>query len=144
MRAPGATTSGLLKPSCVTPRLEKVASVSSAGSAVSASSVAPTEITNGSLPGAYWTASAASPRLPDGGDDDDAGVPGELDGRVERVEQVGARRVRADRQVDDVDVELVLVVDDELSALMTSRTVELPWSSAVLIATRSASGAMPA
>ena len=28
--------------------------------------------------------------------------------------QVGARRVRGDREVDDVDVELVLVVDDEL------------------------------
>ncbi len=64
MWAPGATTSGLSRPSWVTPRLEKDASVSSAGSAVSASSVAPTEITNGSLPGAYWTASAASPRLP--------------------------------------------------------------------------------
>ena len=49
-----------------------------------------------------------------GGDDDDAGVPGELDGRVERVVEVGAGRVRADREVDDADVEVVLVVDDEL------------------------------
>ena len=64
MWAPGATTSGLATPSWVMPRLENAAIVSSPGSSVSTSSVAPTEITYGSLPGAYWTASAASPRLP--------------------------------------------------------------------------------
>jgi len=64
MCEPGAVTSGLLNPSWVVPRLEKLASVSSAGFGVPFSSVAPTEITNGSLPGAYWAASAASPRLP--------------------------------------------------------------------------------
>ena len=35
-----------------------------AGVEVPGSSVAPTEITYGSLPGAYWTASSAAPRLP--------------------------------------------------------------------------------
>ena len=106
--------SGLLKPSWVTPRLENGASVSSLGVGVSTSSVAPTEITNGSLPGRVLDGVGRVAAVAGGGDDDDAGVPRELDGRVERVVEVGARRVRADRQVDDPDVQLVLVVDDEL------------------------------
>src|SRR5215208_6611534 len=64
MCAPGASTSGLSKPSCVTPRLDHDATASSLVNFVPRSSTAPTEITNGSLPGAYKTASGSSPRLP--------------------------------------------------------------------------------
>ena len=46
-----------------------------------------------------------------GDDDDDPGVPDELDGRVDRVVEVGPGRVRAHREVHDADAELVLVVD---------------------------------
>src|SRR4029079_19268879 len=45
---------------------------------------------------------------------DDAAVPGRLDGGVERVGQVGVRRVGGDRQVDHADVQLVLEGDREL------------------------------
>ena len=44
-------------------------------------------------------------------------LPGVLDGRVERVDPVGHRRVAAQREVEHADVELVLVVDDELDAV---------------------------
>jgi hypothetical protein len=64
MRAPGAWSSGLATPSCVTPRLDHVARLSSPSAWLAWSSSAPTEITNGSLPGAYWTASTSEPRLP--------------------------------------------------------------------------------
>src|SRR5689334_8091107 len=50
--APGATTSGLAKPSCVVPRLDQSASMSSFVDVVPCSSVPPTVITNGSLAGA--------------------------------------------------------------------------------------------
>ena len=49
-----------------------------------------------------------------GDDDDDPGVPGVLDGRVDRVVEVGRGRVRAHRDVHDADAELVLVVDHVL------------------------------
>src|SRR5215213_9239237 len=64
MWAPGATTSGLAKPSCVRPRLDQLASASSPICFVPLSSTAPTVITYGSLPGAYLTASESLPRLP--------------------------------------------------------------------------------
>src|SRR5215212_8410450 len=64
MWAPGATRSGLTYPSCVTPRLDHGARLSSVVSLVPWSSTAPTVITYGSLAGAYDTASASVPRFP--------------------------------------------------------------------------------
>src|SRR5215217_8663929 len=64
MWAPGAWMSGLAKPSCVTPRLDQLGRLSSPSAWLIWSSSAPTEITYGSLPGAYCTASASLPRLP--------------------------------------------------------------------------------
>src|SRR6188474_192031 len=64
MWAPGAVTSGFANPSWVRPRLDQLASSSSVLFLVPWSSTPPTEITNGSLPGAYETASEAVPRLP--------------------------------------------------------------------------------
>ena len=64
MCAPGAVTSGLSNPSWVRPRLDQSASLSSCWSSVPMSSTPPTEITYGSLAGAYLTASEAEPRLP--------------------------------------------------------------------------------
>src|SRR5437868_5047564 len=61
---PGATRSGLAKPSCVTPRLLIGHRLSSEGDVVPLSSRQPTVMTSGSLPGAYHTASWADPRLP--------------------------------------------------------------------------------
>src|SRR3954451_21845736 len=52
MWAPGATTSGLAKPSCVTPRLDHGVSESSDVTFVPWSSTAPTVMTYGSLAGA--------------------------------------------------------------------------------------------
>ena len=52
MWRPGASSSGLANPSCVRPLEEKLALRSSAVARVSALSVAPTVIANGSLPGA--------------------------------------------------------------------------------------------
>ena len=114
MCAPGASTSGLAAPSWVMPRLENAAVMSSLGSAVS-SLVGGADgdhvrvVARGVVDRVGRVAAVAR-----GGDDDDAGVPGELDGRVERVVEVGAGRVRAHREVDDADVEVVLVVDHEL------------------------------
>src|SRR4051812_31663434 len=64
MCAPGAMTSGLLNPSCVLPRLDQLATVSSSVPLVPMSSTPPTEMTYGSLPGECCTASVAVPRLP--------------------------------------------------------------------------------
>src|SRR5436309_13990243 len=64
MWAPGALTSGLAKPSCVSPRLDHDAKASSLLPWVPLSSTAPPEMTNGSLPGAHEAASALVPRLP--------------------------------------------------------------------------------
>src|SRR5258708_39542960 len=61
---PGATRSGLAKPSSVRPRLLIGHRLSSVRVAVWFSSRHPTRITCGSLPGAYHTASGAAPRLP--------------------------------------------------------------------------------
>ena len=63
MCAPGAMTSGLAKPSCVRPVLDQ--SARAPRPLLPFSSTPPTEITNGSLPGANLTASAAAPRLPE-------------------------------------------------------------------------------
>ena len=78
------------------------------------SSTAPTEIANGSLPartrrGAVGGAAVAGRR-----DDDDAAEVRRLDGCVERIGAVGLGLGRAQRQVDDADVVVVLVVDREL------------------------------
>ena len=91
MRAPGAWISGLAKPSCVMPRLDQVARLSSPSAWLAWSSSAPTEITYGSLPGAYWHGVGGAAAVAGGGDDDEALEPRGLDGRVERVGLVGAR-----------------------------------------------------
>ena len=52
-----------------------------------------------------------------GDDDDDPGVPGVLDGRIDRVVDVGRGRVRAHRDVHDADAELGLVVDHVLQGV---------------------------
>src|SRR5687768_986796 len=62
MCAPGASTSGLTTPSCVVPVEDQSARLP--WPLLACSSVPPTEITNGSLAGAYLTASPAAPRLP--------------------------------------------------------------------------------
>src|ERR1700729_2213403 len=64
MCAPGAYTSGFWRPSCVVPWLDHDAIVSPTGFALPFSSTPPTVMTYGSLPGEYWTASDAVPRLP--------------------------------------------------------------------------------
>src|ERR1700754_3566500 len=63
MCAPGAITSGLTKPSCVRPALDQYAREPLP--LLPVSSEPPTLITNGSLPGAYLTASLSLPRLPE-------------------------------------------------------------------------------
>ena len=144
MCAPGASTSGLAAPSWVTPRLENAAVTSSPGSGVPSSSVAPTEITYGSLPGGYWTASAAVAAVARGDDDDDPGVPGELDGRVERV--VDGRTPGVSELIERLTTRMLrssLWSTTNCSAVMTSTIVASPASSATLSAIRSASGAMP-
>ena len=114
MWAPGATTSGLATPSWVMPRLENardrvVAGIERVDLVGRADGDHVRVVARGVLDGVGRVAAVAR-----GGDDDDAGVPGELDGRVERVVEVGGGRVRAHREVDDADVELVLVLDGEL------------------------------
>ena len=61
---PGASTSGFVKPSCVTPRLDHDATTSSSSIDVPLSSSAPAVITNGSLPGAKDTEFDEEPSLP--------------------------------------------------------------------------------
>ena len=85
MRAPGASRSGLATPSCVTPRLENaavdvVAGVDRAGLVGGADGDHVRVVARGVLDRVGRVAAVAR-----GGDDDDAGVPGELDGGVERV-----------------------------------------------------------
>ena len=63
MCAPGAITSGFMKPSCVRPVEDQTAR--EPRPELPSSSTPPTEITNGSLPGEYLTASGAAPRLPE-------------------------------------------------------------------------------
>src|SRR3954470_23588687 len=67
MWAPGAMMSGLDSPSCVWPLLDQSTTVSSLRVSVALSSTAPTDITHGSLPGAWSPASGALPRLPAAG-----------------------------------------------------------------------------
>src|SRR5207237_8897020 len=52
-----------------------------------------------------------------GGEHEDAAEGQQLHRRVERVGRVALRRVRAQREVDDADVQAVLVVEDEAEAL---------------------------
>src|SRR5919201_1839764 len=74
MYRPGAATSGFEKPSIVVPKADQYGTSSSVGSDVMCWSVAPTVITNGSLPGAYdietgplplpWLPAAATTTIP--------------------------------------------------------------------------------
>ena len=64
MWAPGAAMSGFANPSWVVPSVDQSAGASSQRSNVPPSSTAPTEIANGSLPGAYSAAPSSAPRLP--------------------------------------------------------------------------------
>ena len=78
------------------------------------SSSAPTVITHGSFAGEKVTPSFVERLVARGGDHDDAGVPGLLDRRVQRIGLVGLGRGRGQRQVDHADAVLGLVVDREL------------------------------
>ena len=102
MCRPGATISGLVEPSAVTPNEEKLARRSSATSTVSLVSDAPTVITNGSLPGAYTHRVGAE--VARAGHDDDACLPEPLDGLVECARRVRARHRLGQGKVDHADV----------------------------------------
>src|SRR3954470_13150948 len=141
MCAPGARTSGLARPSCVVPTLDQ--SAREPWPLLPVSSMPPTEITYGSLAGAYCTASAAVPRLP-------AAATTTMPFSHAYSTAASSGSVLYDCGVS--------VLSDRLSTrmlnsalwsttnampLITSRIVELPASSAALTAIRFASGAMP-
>ena len=117
MCAPGAAISGLAYPSWVTPTLDHSAIASSPRSAVPWSSTAPTDSANGSFAGGVGRGVRGGAAVAGGGDDEDAVEVGGLDRGVERVGPVGLGDRRRQREVDDADVELVLVVDGELQAV---------------------------
>ena len=117
MCAPGASTSGFAKPSWVVPRLDQEASASSS-IVLGALVVDAADRDHVRVVGRRVVDGVGGGALVAGGDDDDdAAVPGRLDRRVERVGLVGLGDRRAQRQVDDADVVVGLVVDDELQAV---------------------------
>ena len=106
--------------------------------------MAPTEITYGSLPGGVLDGVGRVAAVARGGDDDDAGVPGVLDGRIERV--VDDRSAGVSELIERLTTRMPrssLWSTTNCSAVMTSSIVASPASSATLSAIRLASGAMP-
>ena len=117
MCAPGAAISGLANPSWVTPALDQSASASSRAVrralVVDRADGERERVVAGGVGGRVRGGAAVA----GGGDDEDAVEVGRLDRGVERVGPVGLGDRRRQREVDDADVELVLVVDGELQAV---------------------------